>query len=72
MPTLSRAERLQALCDIVSPGVTHSGGTAIYTITQIEHERWRVRIVDPESGDSWGGEGKTIEDALTMLEAKIA
>lgn len=68
----TRAERLQALCDIVSPDGAHVGGTAIYTIKQLEPTKWQIRITDPESGDSWGGVGETIEAALTVLEAKIS
>lgn len=67
----TRAERLQTLCDKVSPDGTHVGGTAIYTIKQLEPEKWQVKITDPESGDTWGGVGTSIEAALTVLEAKI-
>jgi len=79
MPTPTRAERLQALCEKVHPSYTDfaTGGCcegtheAIYVVKQLAPNKWNVRITDPLSGDSLGGVGETLDAAISALEGKI-
>jgi len=77
--TLTRADRLQALCEKVHPSykdfaageccdVKHE---AIYVVKQLSPTKWNVRITNPVNGDSLGGVGETLDAAITELEGKI-
>lgn len=76
----NRIEKLQRLCERMHPALSGAKGgpcpcgvahDAIYSIQQRGPRSWQVRLTDPESGDSIGGVGETIEAALTAVEAKL-
>lgn len=75
--TLTRAARLDRCIAALGPemakAITGGWGDrgAPYTIMELPNGRRRVTIWDYDSGDVWVGTGKTVDEALTALEAKV-
>lgn len=72
----TRAERLNAVLSHISPtlkaAVEQGWGPAgsPYQIDEFNGKR-RIRVTDPESGETYSGVGETIEAALAKLEARV-